>query len=200
MIGNLIYSYQAVQGAFVDDRWANLAWSAGAILAMLAGCIIILRVDRPVLLPSRRRIPDHPLGSRPVLLLSICALALSLSVACYGLVTENHDLALVGLITSVCIGFAMALRARESLRTAEDAYARLDLALAATEKARDQLAGANDDLIRANVQIRAMHVAFADLFNLADERANGRVRALIEETGSELVELLEGQQDRGVES
>ena len=29
-IGSLIYSYSAVQGEFVDDRWADLAWAAGA--------------------------------------------------------------------------------------------------------------------------------------------------------------------------
>jgi hypothetical protein len=30
LIGSLIYSYSAVQGEFVDDRWADLAWAAGA--------------------------------------------------------------------------------------------------------------------------------------------------------------------------
>jgi hypothetical protein len=61
------------------------------------------------------------------------------------------------------------------------------------ERTRDELVEANEELGRANVQIRAMHIAFADLLNLADERTNGRVRALIEDTGIELAELLAEQ-------
>lgn len=36
-----------------------------------------------------------------------------------------------------------------------------------------------------------MHIAFADLLNLADERSSGRMRELIEGAGHELAELLE---------
>jgi hypothetical protein len=61
------------------------------------------------------------------------------------------------------------------------------------ERTQDELVEANEELGRANVQIRAMYIAFADLLNLADERTNGRVRALIEDTGIELAELLAEQ-------
>jgi hypothetical protein len=91
------------------------------------------------------------------------------------------------------IGAAMAVRARDSIRTAETAYSRLDRALVEAERARDRLREANDELARANAQIQAMHIAFADLLNLADERSSGRMRELIEDAGDELAELLEEQ-------
>jgi hypothetical protein len=97
----------------------------------------------------------------------------------------------VGVVTGVIVGIAMALRARDSIRTAESAYARLDRALSDSERARDELARANEDLARVNMELRVMHGAFADLLNLADERSSGRMRQLIQETGDELAELLE---------
>jgi hypothetical protein len=50
-----------------------------------------------------------------------------------------------------------------------------------------------------NLELRVMHIAFADLLNLADERSSGRMRELIEDTGDELAELLEEtmEQQRG---
>jgi hypothetical protein len=41
-----------------------------------------------------------------------------------------------------------------------------------------------------------MHVAMADLLNLADERTEGRMRELIEDTGNDLAELLEEEMGR----
>jgi hypothetical protein len=193
MLGNLIYSYQAAQGTYVDDRWANLAWGAGALLAMLAAAVIILGIDRRIRLPARTRIPNHPPGSRPIVLLSLGALSLALGVACYGLVVESRGVIVAGLLASVTIGGAMALRARGSIGTAEDAYVKLDRALAETERAKDRLAVANAELGRANAELRVLHIAFADLLNLADERTQGGIRALIEDTGGELAELLEEQ-------
>jgi len=46
-------------------------------------------------------------------------------------------LVIVGVVTGVWIGVAMALRARDSIRTAEDAYGRLDKALADSERSRE---------------------------------------------------------------
>ena len=66
-----------------------------------------------------------------------------------------------------------------------------DSTLRESERARDELGVANEDLARANMDLRVMHTAFADLLNLADERSSGRMRELIEETGDELAELLE---------
>jgi hypothetical protein len=190
-IGSLIYSYQAVQDAYVDDRWAGLAWATGAGLSILAASTIILGIDRRVSIGGRARIPKHPAGSRAVLLVSLTALVLSVAVAGYGLLEGSGALTLIGLFASVSIGVAMGLRARDSIRTAEDAYTRLDQALAESERTRDQLTTANEDLARANLELRTMHIAMADLLNLADERTEGRMRELIEDTGSELAELLD---------
>jgi hypothetical protein len=195
-VGSLIYSYQAVQIAYLDDRWAGLAWATGAGLSILAASTIILGVDRRVSIGTRTRIPRHPAGSRAVLLVSLSALVLSVGVAWYGLLEGSGTLALVGLFAGVSIGVAMALRARDSIRTAEDAYTRLDHALAESERTRDQLSTANEDLARTNLELRTMHVAMADLLNLADERTEGRLRELIEDTGSELAELLEEEMGR----
>jgi hypothetical protein len=90
----------------------------------------------------------------------------------------------------------MALRARNSIRTAENAYARLDRALVDIERARDEFALANEELGRANARVRAMQIAQAELLNLADERTHGRMRELIEETGSDLADLLQEELER----
>ncbi len=138
--GSMIYSYQAIQGAYVDDRWAGLGWAGGAALSILAASVVILRIDRPVRL-SRAGIPNHAAGSRPVLLVSLAALALTLGVTAYGLQTQTPTLSLVGVIAAVSIATAMVLRARDSIRTAEQAYVRLDRALVDAERTRDQLEG-----------------------------------------------------------
>jgi hypothetical protein len=183
-VGNLIYTFEAVQDRYVDQRWATLAWGAGAILALLAAGTLILRIDRPIRLSASVRIPDHPVGSTRVLLISLGGLVLSCGVASYGLAIASRGVAIAGVASCVAIGVAMAFRATGSIRTAEAAYGRLDHALAETENARDELA-------RANVEIQTIQIAFADLLNLADERTDGRIRELIEATGHELAELLE---------
>ena len=194
--GSLIYSFQAVRLAYGDDRWAGLAWVAGAVLVILAASLIIFRLDRPVRLSTRAAIPKQPPGSDSVLLLSLSALSVTLGVAHYGDASDSGAVALVGLLTSAAVGGAMTLRARESIRTAEDAYSRLDRALADAEHARDELIVANEELRRANVQLQAMLIALADALNLADERTHGRMRELIEDVGGELADLLEEQLTR----
>ena len=84
----------------------------------------------------------------------------------------------------------MAFRARDSIRTTEVAYSRLDEALRESEQARDDLARANEELARANTELGVIHTAFSDLLDLADERSRGRMRELIEETGDQLAEPL----------
>lgn len=195
-IGNLIYGYAAVQGMYTQNKWANLGWALGGAIFTLGALVVILGLDRPVRLPLRRHIPNHPGGSRAVLMLTLAALALTLSVAGYGLAVDAGGLALVGLAASVSIGAAMALRARAAIRSAEDAYSRLDHSLADIERARDDLALANEELSRANARVQAMQIAHAELLNLADERTHGRMRELIEETGSDLAELLKEELDR----
>jgi hypothetical protein len=194
-IGSLIYSFQAIGSGYVDDRWAGLAWAAGAGLATLAASTIILGVDRRVF-AGRPHIPKHPAGSRAALLADVGALVLTIGVAFYGLHEDSRVLTLIGLAASASIGTAMALRARNSIQSAESAYGRLDRALADTERARDELADANQDLARANAQIQAVHVAYADLLNLTDDRTSGRMRELIEDTGEDLAGFLEAEMER----
>jgi len=195
-IGSLIYSFQAIGGAYVDDRWAGLAWAAGAGVTILGASTIILGLDRRVFV-GRTRIPKHPAGSRGVLLAAVGAFVLTVGVTSYGLLEDSRALTAIGLAASVSIGIAMALRARDSIQTAESAYGRLDRALADAERSRDELADANKDLARSNAQIQAVHIAYADLLNLTDERTRGRMRELIEDTGEDLAELLEGEMERG---
>lgn len=195
-IGNLIYGYAAVQGEYTQNTWANLGWALGGAIFTLGALVIILGVDRPVRLRVGKDIPNHPAGSQRVLLLSLAALALTLGVAGYGLLVDARGLAIVGLIASVSIGAAMALRARAAIRSTENAYARLDRSVADVERARDDLALANEELGRANARVRAIQIAHAELLNLADERTQGRMRELIEETGSELAEFLEDELER----
>jgi hypothetical protein len=183
-VGNLIYAFQAVQDRFVDERWASLAWGAGAILALLAASTLILRIDRPIRLSASARIPDHPVGTTRVLLISLGGLVISCGVAGYGLAIGSRGVSTAGVGACVAIGVAMAFRATGSIRTAETAYGRLDRALTETENAKDELA-------RANAEIQTIQIAFADLLNLADERTEGRVRELIESTGQDLADILE---------
>jgi len=185
-VGNLIYAFEAVQNRYVDERWATLAWGGGAIIALLAASTLILRIDRPVRLATAARIPNHAVGASRVLLGSLAGLLLSCGVAGYGLTIGSRGLTVAGLGACLAIGIAMAFRATDSIRTAETAYLTLDRALVDTERARDELA-------RANVEIQAMQIAFADLLNLTDERTEGRIRELIEDTGQELADLLEDE-------
>lgn len=166
------------------------------MLVQLAASLIILWLVRPVRL-SRAAIPSHPPASNSVLLLFLGALALTLGVALDGDLSDTRPVTGVGITASVTIGIAMALRAREAIRTTEGAYARLDRALAEAEQSRDQLMLANDELRHGNVQLNAMHIALADALNLADERSEGRMREPIEDTGEELAELLEEHMEHG---
>jgi hypothetical protein len=194
-VGSMLYTQQAIEGGFADARWPDMLYTGGAVISYLAAATILFRVDRPVRL-FRVQIPHHPGGSVPVLLLSLAALAVALGVTSYGLLTETRALSLVGVVAAVSIGVAMALRARNSIRTAENAYARLDRALVDIERARDEFALANEELGRANARVRAMQIAQAELLNLADERTHGRMRELIEETGSDLADLLQEELER----
>ena len=194
-IGSLVYSFEAIDGAYVDDRWANLGWAGGAALSILAAFVLILGVDRPVAV-VRRRIPNHVPAARSVVLLALAGFVLSISVATYGAVEASGLLIATGLVSSAVIGVAMAVRARDSIRTAETAYERLDRELAGSERLRDELAASNHGLARANLEMQTLQVAMADLLNLADERAGGRIRELVEDTGGELAELLEQELDR----
>jgi hypothetical protein len=188
--GTFIYSYRALLNSYVDDRWAGLPWTVAAVLILVAVSIIILGLDGPVRI-ARAAIPNRPPGSNAVLFLSLAALAITLGVAAYGHLAGIPIVAGTGIAASISVGIAMALRAREAIRNAEKAYARLDRALAEAERSADELTTANEELRQANIQMRAMQIAAADALNLADERSDGRLRELIQGTGEELAELLE---------
>ncbi|MEJ7569388.1 MAG: hypothetical protein WKF41_14115 [Gaiellaceae bacterium] len=102
---------------------------------------------------------------------AVGALILTVRVASYGVVKGSRAFTLIGLLASVSVGIAMAFRARDSIQTAESAFGR---ALADAERTRDELADVNEDLARANAQIQAVNVAYADLLNLTDEQTHGR--------------------------
>jgi hypothetical protein len=191
IIGSLIYSYAAVQGHFTDDRWANLGWTAGAELSMLAAATIILGIDRPLQLPARHRVPGHPIGSRAALLVTLVAIVLTLGVATYALLSDRRNVALVAVGASVAIAVAMAMRARDTLRTAERSSEMLDDVLVESERTQDELHLANSRLRNANAELRTLQLAVAQGFNLIDERTQGRLRELVQEAGDDLAALVD---------
>ena len=191
IVGSLIYSYAAVQGHFTDDRWANLGWTAGAELSMLAAATIILGIDRPLQLPARHRIPGHPIGSRAALLVTLVAIVLTLGVAAYALLGDRRNVALVAVGASVLIAVAMATRARDTLRTAERSSEMLDDVVVESERTQDELHIANSRLRNANAELRTLQLAVAQGFNLIDERTQGRLRELVQEAGDDLAALVD---------
>jgi hypothetical protein len=189
-IGSLIYSYSAVQGEFVDDRWADLPWAAGAGVSMLAGSVLILGIDRPVLVRNRV-LPGNGSGLRAVLHLTLCAISLTLGVAAYGFITARETVAIIGVATSAAIAVAMAFRAQDAIRTAARSSELLDDALVESERARDALNLSNELLQRKNAELRTLQIAVAQGFNVIDERTQGQLRELIEQAGDDLVALVD---------
>ncbi len=190
-VGNLVYSYAAVRGDFVDDRWANLGWASGAELSILAASTVILGIDGPVRLPARRRIPGHSLGSGAALLVTLAAIALTLGVTTYGLMTDRREVALIAVLASITIAVAMVIRARDSLRSAERSSVLLDSALTESERKRTELDLANARLQQTNASLQTLHLAVRQGFNLIDERTQGRLRELVEQTGDDLAALVD---------
>ena len=95
------------------------------------------------------------------------------------------DLAAVGWA-----GVAMTLRSWGAIRELERAYERLDRAHVELEHANDRLLETNDRLAAANVEIRSVHGAFEEVLVLVDERTDGGLRNLIEESGEDLARFL----------
>lgn len=80
---------------------------------------------------------------------------------------------MVGLAASAVVAVAMAVRASKSIRD------------------RDELLAANEELQRRNVELRALQLAVVRGLHVVDERTQGRLRDLVEETGDELAELVD---------
>ena len=189
-VGSLIYSYSAVQGEFADDRWADLAWAVGAGFSMLAGAVIILRIDRPVRVPSSW-VTSGDSGFRAVLWLTAAAVTLTLAVAGYGLVTDRRVVAIVGVAAAAAIAVAMALRASDAIRIARRSSKLLDDALLESERSRDALNVANERLQRKNADLEALQVAVTQAFRVIDERTSGRLWELVHESGNDLAALVD---------
>lgn len=66
-----------------------------------------------------------------------------------------------------------------------------DEALAESERARAELLVANEKLRRSNANLRRLHLAVAQGFDVLDERTEGRLRELVEQAGDELAELVD---------
>jgi hypothetical protein len=118
---------------------------------------------------------------------TLTAILLTLGVTSYGLVTEHSTVALAGLISSVVI---TAIRALNSVRSAERSSQLLNRALAESEGMRSELEVANERLLRTNANLRMLQIAVAQGFNLIDERTQGRLRQIVEEAGDDLAALV----------
>ena len=195
IVGDLVYSYAAVQGHYDNDRWANLGWSAGAAGAMLAASTIILGIDRPASAarptpcsrpssrftrgPSRESHRDHGDARRRDLRAdwrpSECCPHRDRGQP------DNRD--------------RDGLPGTGLLRTAEHAAELLDSAVLESERARDELHSVNAQLRKANTDQLVAQLAVAEAFNLIDERTQGRLRAVVEEAGGDLAALVEESLD-----
>jgi hypothetical protein len=189
-LGGLVYTFSVGDDGQVDLRWTGIGIVCGEAFSIVAAAVIFLGADRPVALARRMRIPNHAIGARASLYVALSALAASLSVAFYGHFGGHEAVFAVGLLASGWIGAAMAVRARNSIREVERAYAELDRAHLALEKAHDDLAQANEGLARANVEIRAVHTGLENLLVIADERTHGALRELIENAGEDIAAFL----------
>ena len=106
--------------------------------------------------------------------------AIALAAASYGVETNNRTIAMIGLVVTAVVAAAVAFRANRSTRV------------------RDALLEANGNLRRRNTDLEAMHQAVLQGLDVIDERTQGRLWELFEETGDELAELIdEALDDRG---
>jgi hypothetical protein len=107
------------------------------------------------------------------LLAAFTAIAGPLVVTSYGIETNQKAIALIGLVAIALVAALAALSASKSRR------------------ARDELRAANDQLRRRNADLEARHRAVAHGLDVIDERTEGRLWELLEETGDELAELVD---------
>ena len=118
------------------------------------------------------------------------AAATALAIAWPHGLSGSLTIAFVGLTSSSGVALAVAVRARRSFCVLEAAYLDLDRALFKSERTCDRLSFENEELAGANVGLRAAQIAFAEVLNLANERSKGQMRALVEEIGEGLAEIL----------
>ena len=187
--GSLLHGH-GVETGRIAERWADAAWLAGALVSLGAAVVVIARADRPVRLLRVPSVPDGSARARAVLVVGLAALAAVLALAAHAYRSGHGAAAAVALLAAVWIGFAMALRARGALGEAAAAYARLDRANVALERAHDDLAAANGELVRANARVRAVDEAFEDLLALVDAWTGGGLAELVREAGDDVGRML----------
>jgi hypothetical protein len=192
--GDLLFAYFSARHAYVDDRWTDLLWLTGAVIAMVTAASVILRVDRPIRL-SRRALPGvSPLA---LLLATVTAWAVAAAVTMYGALADEHAALYVGLAACAWIGLAASLRTLGALRETRAAYLRLDQAHLSLEQASDhadQLVRERDatidQLAQRNVELTAIQAMLGSLFELADARSHGELRSRLQEKAEEITSWL----------
>jgi len=104
------------------------------------------------------------------------AMTLTLGVTTYGLVTDQRGVAFIAVAATLAVAVALVSRARSSLRAAE--------------RRRVELDRANALLQQRNASLRTMHLAVRQGFDVIDERTQGRLRELVEQTGDDLAAIV----------
>jgi hypothetical protein len=176
--GSLVYAYGAVQNHHSEDRWSDMFYATGACVAICAGLLVAMRVDRPVFARSTG-IPGHPAGSRIALTMALGAAAVSAVAIGYGYSDGSGPTVVVGCVAVIAIVAGGWLRTRST-------YAALEAACAERDAAR--LSALNE------------RQALIDLLGFVNDEVEERFRDLLDEAGSTLAnavrEYLEEQQSR----
>ena len=192
--GDLLFGYYTARDAYVDDRWTNLLWLTGAVIAIVTATSLILRIDRPIRL-TRRALPGvSPLA---LLLATVGAWGIAAAVAVYGALNDHPAALYAGLAAGAWIGLAAPLRTLSALQETRAAYQRLDEAHLRLEQAGDRAArlvrerdATIAQLAQRNVELTAIQAMLGSLFELADERSDGELRSRLEETAEEITAWL----------
>jgi hypothetical protein len=108
-------------------------------------------------------------------------IALALGVAIFGVETSRDALALLGLGTTALLATALAARASKAMCR------------------RDELGAVNKELQRRSGELETRQDAIERALELVDERTQGRLRELVEESGDELAELVDEALDESPE-
>ena len=109
-------------------------------------------------------------GSLPA---TLALIALALGVATFGVETSRDALALLGLWATGLLAAALAASANKAMRR------------------RDELRAVNKELQRRNVELETRQDAIERALELIDERTQGHLREIVEESGDELAELVD---------
>ena len=113
---------------------------------------------------------------------TLAVIALALGVATFGVETNRDALALLGLGATGLLAATLAASASSSVRR------------------RDGLRAANTELQRRNAELEAQRLAIESALDAIDDRTQGRLRELIEQSGDELAELVDDALDESSES